>query len=351
MTDLIHALIAALFYTAALNSTPTALFFFPVAVVVNPWGFLLVWPTIFYLMGSRVRKIISGRKEVHANIHVAPRVTLETLANVPKVIAYYIYLTLWPSRLAFFHGWGKDRKVYKQWWVLSLSLLLCGFWLYVGFSIDPLMILWWFAAIGMWSQFIYLGQFIAERYTYLANVAWCVVLAKIFKVYFAHHIVLEFNNHIGVLPYGGGLGPIYWIIVTLYFCKSWSYAKSYYHNERLFSDSIAAQPEAPENYNNLACCYLDKGRVVEAIRPLHVALLLSKGNTFGICTNLANCYIVAKEYGKALHFTQEAMKQSPADRIHQLQNQKFRLTDALRKISRNKKKWMQEGFIVDLNEQ
>lgn len=321
------AWVSIFFYWAALNSTPTALSYFPISLFwVYGWYHLV--PLSFYLAGKRFKATISGRQGAHANMGITPRVTFETLANVPKVIAYYIWLTLWPSRLAFFHSWGKDRVAYKHPLVLLGSSLICLVWAITLYKINPIMCLWWFAAIGLWSQFIYLGQFIAERYTLLANVAWCVVLGTLLA---GHPVAMA-------------------VIATLYFSKSWSYAKSYFHNERLFNDSIAAQPEAVENYNNLAYFLLDRGRVVEAIRPLHVALLLAHGQTFGIHTNLANCYIASGEYAKALYHTETALAQAPEDRRHQLINQKFTLVEKIRLISRNKKKLMRDGLIVNVQE-
>jgi len=319
----IFAFLATFFYAAALNSTLNSLTYVFYAVLY-PYGYLQVIPFLFFYFGKRMQTGLSKRKDLNKahNIEDAGKIKPKNLLNVPKVIAYYVAISFWPSRLGFFHEYGKTRSYFTTKRLLITSILCVVFTIW-GCSIDKGMTFWWLLCIGLFSQFITLGQFTSERYTIVANIAFCVLVSKYLQ-----------NNDI-----------VFTIVATLWFYRSHLYIPIYKNNESLFSGSITAFPRAPENYNNLASLYLDYGKYDKAINPLLLCLQYMEGNHFGIYCNLANCYASMGLFYQAYNHTLEAIKWCPKDKLHSMNNQKIALLDKMKAIDRKKEVLKREGII------
>src|SRR3990167_8180993 len=111
---LIGSVVGNIFFTAALGSTITCIGIpFVFLFTGTLWGLSFSWPLVFYLFGKRFRTGFairdSGKKD---------KVTYKKLAVMVKVTAYYIYLSLFPTKLAFFREFGFDfqrkPKVQKE---------------------------------------------------------------------------------------------------------------------------------------------------------------------------------------------------------------------------------------------
>lgn len=318
-------LVSTSFYAAALNSTLSSIPYLVIACLY-PYGCLNIIPFVTFLFGKRMQTGLRERKKIHKDRGVeAGKFEFRNLIVAYKVIAYYIVLTLFPSKLGFFHSYSPAYKNFHTKRNTLLSCVLVCLWIYWTNQIDSFMALWWILFIGIFSQFTVMGQFITERYTYLANVAWCVILAK------------------GLEPY-----PIVFaVICTLYFYRSYLYIPAWKSNKDLFMYSCNEQPEAPENYNNLAACYLDYNRYVEAIKPLMAAIKYSTGKKYHIICNLSNVYMKVAQYPKALQFTQLAMQQPDCpgeDRLALLKQEEI-LKEKVRIMERNLDKLKQMNLV------
>lgn len=309
-------IVSALFFTAALNSTLSSIPFLVIALLY-PYGWIQTWPLIAFFLGKRWKAGWSQRLSTHEKRNVqAGQFHIRNLIRCYKVIAYYIYLTVWPKRLGFFHEEGRqsDYLTVKK---TIMACFLVTLWLYFTVKIDPLMALWWIVFIGIYSQFTTMGQYITERYTFLSNVAFCVILAKV------------------LAPY-----PILFTIVsTLYFCRSLQYIPAWKDNQTLFSYSMTQFPKAPENYNNLASHYLDYKQFYSALKPLLLAYRYTEGLKYNIIANLASTYGQLGEFQKALNYTIEAriQKDCPKDQIEALSVQEQNIRLRLQRVNENKR--------------
>ena len=313
--------LAMAFFGAALNSTLSSIAYLPIGIYFGGW--YLIIPFLFFMFGKRMKAGLSQRKDLHEKHGIkSGRITWGTLLNIPKTLAYYIVLTFYPVRLGFFHSYGKEPSYFSR-TTLIVSGLLLSIFIYFGYINNALAIVWWLLCLGLFSQYTYYGQFITERYTYLANVGICLI----FSTFLAPYEIT------------------YAILATLWFCKSLDYVKAWRTNETLFSYSISNFPEAPENYNNLGSLYLDKREYHKAIQPLLLAMKFSKGNLTNIHTNLANCFGNCGHHEKALAHTVEAMKTCPTDKKVALSKQRDELEQTVRRIHRNRKELRKMGVI------
>lgn len=317
------------FYVAALGSTVSAIPFAFLLPLLDHhwWDYSMIVPLLFYLFGKRFQTGLKRRAEKHKDIHVKTgHFDIKNLIVMTKVTAYYIYLSLWPSKLGFFHELCKDEiqkgevKKTNQFFWLSLALIVSFFVL--GWMINPQATLWWFAFIGIFSQFTTFGQFVSERYTYIANVGFCVLLASSID------------------------GSLYAVVATLWFCRSWIYIPAWKNNKQLFIESAFAFPKAPENYNNLASYYIDWGQWWKAAEALLMSLKYSSDKeSFNVNSNLAYCYAQCASFDKALHYSRMAMIQCPQSKSEALHRQIRDLEERVKRVRNNQKLLKQRGII------
>lgn len=291
---------AMVFYFAAMHSTVSAIpyFFYMIIAHSGASSCLHLIPLVSFLCGKRFRYGLKLRQEGHKKIGVtAGVVRTRHFFVMIKVIGYYIALNLFPSRLGFFHHYGKDEYEVQRlpcptrlFWVSLGVVVAFSYW---GWTVDPKMCLWWFLFIGIFSQFVVFGQFIAERYLHIANVGFCVLIATFLEPY-----------------------PIaYAILATLWTYRTHLYIPAWKHNRNLFAYSISAFPEAPENYNNLSSYYLQKNQPHKAIEPLMLVIRYGHGNKDKNWANLGHAYLKINLFDKAHHCFEEALKLTQEEKL------------------------------------
>ena len=306
--------VTALFYAAALNSTISSVPFV-LLVLPSPWGWVSLIPLLTFLKGKRLTTGLKQRKKVHdkAGIESGKWKLSNFYFHVPRTLAYYIYLSFYPKSLGFFHTLGKGERHQSKQWILLSSLLVLVFAIW-SFSINPQAALSWFIFIALFSQFIIYGQFVTERYTFIPNVFFCI-------------LVCSFIEHI--IPYT--------ILMTLYFYRSLIYIPAWKSNQNLFSYGIAQFPECPENYNNLGCFYQERGEYFSAINPMLLAEKLSVGNKFGIYVQLASIHSKLKQYSKASKWINKALDIAPLDRMQDLMENRNEIERRMYRVQSNEK--------------
>jgi len=301
--NIFGVIVAMCFYAAALNSTINALAYVFIAPFFSLYGLAMVVPFALFMIGKRFKTGIELRKKRHEDLHIISKFRWVNLILVPKVIAYYIYLTLWPSRLGFFHHWGRG-KLFHDKKILFLCILVCILFFVINININIYMTLWWFLSIGIFThiQGTY-GQFVCDRYTLMSNLAFCVLMSNL------------------VSPYP----TIFAIGAALYFYRTHLYIPAWRHNVNLFSQSITAFPRTPENYVNLASYYIENRNFHNAINPLLIALQYAEGNKKGIYIDLAACFAAERSYERALYYTQLALEVCSKSEQTSLKLQSFEL--------------------------
>jgi len=95
-----------------------------------------------------------------------------------KTLAYYIYLAIWPARLGLYHEWGfhYEKKIELLDW-----RALCGLFIFLascyGFYVGDLSvrfaIMWFYAFILLFLNWITAQQWVTERYLYIPVIGLC----------------------------------------------------------------------------------------------------------------------------------------------------------------------------------
>lgn len=315
--------LAPVFYFCGLHSTVSAIPFVAFMLIAHfsPLQVVYFLPLLGFLFGKRFRHGLKIRMEGHKRIGVNAGVLRPRhIFVMVKVVAYYTMLNLFPSRLGFFHHFGKDEAdksilptPSRLFWVSLALMLAFTLWSY---PISPIGFWWWILFIGIFSQFTTFGQFITERYMYLANVGFCLLIATF------------------LAPYP----IIYAVLVTLWFYRSHIYIPAWKHNINLFSYSISAFPYTPENYNNVAAYYIENKQWSKAIEPLLLVIKYGEGGKDKNYANLANCFVNTKRFDKALYCMKEVMRVSKDEKLRKAtQDAIFTAQDKQRKLSRIQK--------------
>lgn len=285
---LIGAVIGSVFFTAALGSTITCLGFPFLFLFGEHNGLILFWPLVMYLFGKRfitgfgIRN--SGRRD---------KITWRKLAVMPKVVAYYLLIALVPNQLCFFRQFGfeysrsskmkDDVDSFNFEFYLSVAFLIVS--AYVGWTISPFATLWFFVTIGPFCQFKMLGQFIAERYSYLPNVGIAILLATAI-----------------------GSNPILLtILVSLYVYRSHLYIPAFKHMKDLYLDGMRNYPECVTNYANLAEYYIQRGESLKCYQTLEQGFKLDP-NCFLLHCNMAAYWISVNNLSRGLMHSKRAVE-------------------------------------------
>lgn len=286
--NLVGGLIGSIFFTAALGSTITCIGFPFIFLFQEYHGLVCLWPLFMYLFGKRfitgfnIRN--SGRKD---------KITWRKLAVMPKVIAHYALIALVPNQLCFFRQFGfeytRNSKMQKDVDSFNFEFYLSIVFLVVfgttAWLISPFATLWFFLTIAPFSQFKMLGQFIAERYSYLPNVGIAILLATALESF----------------PYA------YTVLVTLYLYRSHMYIPAFKHMRNLYLDGIRNYPECVTNYANLAELYLQSGETLKAYQTLEEGFKLDP-DCFLLHCNMAAYWIQVNNLQRGLMHSQRAVE-------------------------------------------
>lgn len=285
---ILGGLLGSFFFTAALGSTITCLGFPFIFLFQEHQGLLCFWPLLTYLGGKRFLTGFAIRNDGRKDI-----ITYRKLAVMPKVIAHYVLMALVPYKLGFFRQFGFEYsrsprmrgevEAFNFELVLSVALLvLFGLW---GWQTNHLGVLWFFCLIGPFCQFKMLGQFVAERYSYLPNVGIAVLLASAIG---DHPILLT-------------------IVLTLYIYRSHLYIPAYRHMENLYLDGMRNYPLCVTNYANLAELYLQSGKHLKAYEMMEKGFAIDP-DCFLLHCNMGAYWIQVNHLDRGLLHTELAVK-------------------------------------------
>lgn len=287
-------------------------------MIINPTpqSFCYIAMMLCFLNSKRFKTGLKKRALDHEDLGFSTGFRFKNIIVAVKVIAYYIYLSFWPSRLGFFHSFGKDEDKEGKLWSPTLrfylSIVIIALFITLSVLINLNITIWMILFLGVFSQVVAFGQFIAERYLYIFNVGFCYIIAQILAPYPEALIVLA----------------------SLWFYRSHLYVPYWKHNVNLFSQSISAFPEADENYNNYGLFLLERGKAQQALMPLLHGLALTKGNKARLHAHIGKCYAILKYYDKALYHIKEAMKTCDKDKYANLRDCAWELNEKCKKHKR-----------------
>lgn len=228
-------------FGAALNATIVTISFPFVFLFANPIGLCTLIPLAFFLKGKRFTTGIKIRQEFAKPACFFPdKFTPGRIIVCIKVIAYYLFLTLVPIKLVFFHSFGNrflfDKKQRDDLFALNgmffASIGLIFATLIVAFLLHKLFwALWFFVLIAAFSQYKILGQFFAERYMYPATIGIIALLACLPPTFF-------------------------WCLFGMYIVRTFILIPAFRCNASLYENGTYWEPTEPSNFCNLSDWHL-----------------------------------------------------------------------------------------------
>lgn len=157
-----------------------------------------------------------------------------------KTLAYYFYLTVWPAKLGLYHCWGFHwQKGIERWdWRAISGFLLfslsCWF-----FWVSPieirLGILWFYAFIFLFLNWITAQQWVTERYLYIPVIGFCLI--------FSYYATL----------------PIYCLIFGALLARTLCHVATYDNELRFYLSNTWNFPKSEVAYGNLGVAYTSVG--------------------------------------------------------------------------------------------
>jgi len=157
-----------------------------------------------------------------------------------KTIAYYFYLAVWPARLGLYHTWGFHyEKGIERWDWRALTgfllLLLSLLGLYYGTNEVRIGILWFYAFIFLFLNWITAQQWVTERYLYIPVIGLCLI--------FSTYATL----------------PIYCLIFGAMWARTLCHVATYDNELRFYLSNTWNFPKSEVAHGNLGVAYTSIG--------------------------------------------------------------------------------------------
>ena len=216
--------------------------------------------------------IIKKRVKLRTNVFKEQNLAYSTNLKLQKIIvaikslAYYTRLCIFPKRLGLYHTFeyhysDKTEKEDKWFWLGFIMLLgfMAGF--YYGNSIVRFAILWYFAYIFVFLNWITIHQFVSERYVYIPNIGICLLIAygllTLDKFFFGEYPVLMA------------------LIGGLYLMRTWVHLPTYNEEVSFYQSNIWNFPDSEVAFGNLGVTYMKCNLIGSAVDMWQIALKIN----------------------------------------------------------------------------
>ncbi len=300
---------AIAFYTAALNSTITALGL-PLLylMTLNPIGLTLVLPYAMYFRGKRFRFGIQKRKDMRGREY--DKLEFKKLAYITKIVARYIGMFTFPHKMGLFRTFGeytcreehfyiRDTEFNKDFW---LSLSACAILFVGGLYINPLATLWFFCMIAPHSQFKTYGQSNpCNRYLYLSMIGLAMLAVHLpMPVYFMFVGFLVYRTFM-YIPAWKDQGALHQNNLDQFPGRAQSFADL---AQWLMTKHIMVPETDPDknlNYLNLIGWYMQESLRINSKEDGRYEL-------YEVYINAAMYFILLRQPKMAIRFTEDALK-------------------------------------------
>jgi tetratricopeptide (TPR) repeat protein len=215
------------------------------------------------------------------------------LWNFPRIALHGLQLTLLPLGLAADYEWQAIMTwIAPTLWLgwLVLGGVACGALLCRRRAVPlGLGLGWWLAALLPVSNVVPLANPVAERYHYLPLMGLMLALGWSVDRIVAHATQVGANRGVALRPLAA-IGAATWVVLlglTVNHNLVWGDA------ERLWTETLASQPNSTTALNNLGCIRIQQGRPEEAARLLARGMEISDGendllNNYGIAMATLN---------------------------------------------------------------
>ena len=215
-----------------------------------------------------IKEVVKLRTNVfkEQNLAYSTNLKLQKIIVAIKSLAYYTRLCIFPKRLGLYHTFeyhysDKTEKEDKWFWLGFIMLLgfMAGF--YYGNSIVRFAILWYFAYIFVFLNWITIHQFVSERYVYIPNIGICLLIAygllTLDKFFFGEYPVLMA------------------LIGGLYLMRTWVHLPTYNEEVSFYQSNIWNFPDSEVAFGNLGVTYMKCNLIGSAVDMWQIALKIN----------------------------------------------------------------------------
>lgn len=247
-----------------------------------------------------IREVIGSRVKTfkEQNLSRSTFIKPQKLIVAIKTLAYYTKIVVFPKRLGLYHTFEyhyseKTEKEDKWFWcgfaILLVSIL--GFWF--GNPIVRLGILWYYAYIFIFLNWITIHQFVSERYAYIASIGICILLA--YGLSCLDHLL--FNNY-----------PVCFGIATaLYLMRTWAHLPTYQDEVLFYQSNIWNFPDSEVAFSNLAVVYMKCNLMGSAVDMWQISIKINP--TYDVAYyNISSVMKQSGDFNKAREFLKKAVE-------------------------------------------
>lgn len=215
-----------------------------------------------------VKEVIGIRTKVFAeqNLARSTKTNLRKIIVAIKSLGYYTRLCVFPKRLGLYHTFEyhySDKTEREDKWFWLGFFMLCAFvsgFIY-GNNIIRFAILWYFAYIFVFLNWITIHQFVSERYAYIASIGICLLIA--YGV-----------STLDVLLFSGY--PVLMALISgLYLMRSWVHLPTYNEEVSFYQSNIWNYPDSEVAFGNLGVVYMKCQLLGSAVDMWQIALRIN----------------------------------------------------------------------------
>ncbi len=260
--------------------------------------FLVIIGAIISLVAGLgiIKEVISLRTNVfkEQNLAHSTKFKPQKLIVAIKSFAYYTRLCFFPKRMGLYHTFeyhytDKTEKEDKWFWLgfIILMVFIAGFWF--GDYTIKFAILWYFAYIFIFLNWITIHQFVSERYVYIANIGICLLIAR---------LVWSLDARLF-----SDMPVLFSLISGLYLMRTWVHLPTYNEEISFYQSNVWNFPDSEVAFGNLGVTYMKCKLIGSAMDMWQIALKINPNydvahyNTHSILKQVGN-FIEARDYLK-----------------------------------------------------
>jgi len=172
-----------------------------------------------------------------------------------KTIFYYFEMLVWPNRLGLYHEWGNNvspdlEKDDRRFWLgLVATLSLVAIFFLTPVFLIKFSILWFFAFIFIFLNWITIQQFVTERYLWIPSIGFYLIMAYALQ---SHE-------------------PLLYLIGGIYICRTWLHLPTYDDELRFYLSNTWNYQNSEIALANLGCTWIRLGAVGSALDTWHAS--------------------------------------------------------------------------------
>lgn len=238
-----------------------------------------------------IKSVIGNRTAVfkEQNLGLSTKFNIAKIIVAIKTLGYYTKLCVFPKRMGLYHTfeyhYSTSTEKEDKWFWGGFVVLVCfitGFWF--GNYAVRFAILWYFAYIFIFLNWITIHQFVSERYVYIPVIGICLLMA----------LALQYSP------------IIFAFVVGLYLMRTWVHLPTYQDEVLYYQSNIWNFPDSEVAFSNLGVVYLRLNLYGSAMDMWAISIKINPNYDVGYY-NISSCLRQKGDLVKAREFLAKAV--------------------------------------------